>query len=126
MVFVAGIDMGAKSTKAVILDEAREIRGQSFIRTRPDFAAIAQEVLDLALRQAGLEQNDIGYIATTGFGRYNVPFRDLQITDITCVGAGAVFLFPNTRTVLDVGAQSTRAIHVTETGKVKEIGRAHV
>jgi len=120
MVFVAGIDMGAKSTKAVILDDQRRIRGSSFIRTRPDFAAIAREVLDLALKNAGIKESDLSYIATTGFGRYNVPFRDIQITDITCVGTGAVFLFPKTRTVLDIGAQSTRALRVSETGKVKE------
>jgi predicted CoA-substrate-specific enzyme activase len=120
MVFVAGIDMGAKSTKAVILDDQRQLRGSSCIRTRPDFDPIAREALEAALEQAKLKQADISYIATTGFGRYNVSFRDLQITDITCVGAGAVFLFPNTRTVLDIGAQSTRALRVSETGKVKE------
>jgi predicted CoA-substrate-specific enzyme activase len=120
MVFVAGIDMGAKSTKAIILDDQRRIRGKSCIRTRPDFVAIAKEALEAALQDATLKESDINYIATTGFGRYNVPFRDVQITDITCVGAGAVFLFPNTRTVLDIGAQSTRALRVSETGKVKE------
>jgi predicted CoA-substrate-specific enzyme activase len=120
MVFVAGIDMGAKSTKAIILDDQRGIRGKSSIRTRPDFVAIAKEALEAALQDAKLNESDISYVATTGFGRYNVPFRDIQITDITCVGAGAVFLFPKTRTVLDIGAQSTRALRVSETGKVKE------
>jgi predicted CoA-substrate-specific enzyme activase len=120
MLYVAGIDMGAKSTKAVILDEGRRLRGASAIRTRPDFDPIAREALRGALEQANLNESDIGYVATTGFGRYNVSFRDLQITDITCVGAGAVFLFPNTRTVLDIGAQSTRALRVSETGKVLE------
>src|SRR5512145_1720933 len=120
MVFVAGIDMGAKSTKAIILDDQRRIRGRSCIRTRPDFVAIAKESLEAALQDAKLKESDIGYIATTGFGRYNVPFRDLQITDITCVGRGAVFLFPKTRSVLDIGAQSTRALRVSETAKVRE------
>ncbi|MBM4263631.1 MAG: 2-hydroxyglutaryl-CoA dehydratase [Deltaproteobacteria bacterium] len=120
MTYVAGIDMGAKSTKAVILDGDRKMRGQAFIRTRPDFVAIAKEVLQAALQDAELKEADLSYIATTGFGRYNVPFRDVQITDITCVGTGAVFLFPKTRSVLDIGAQSTRAIRVSETGKVKE------
>jgi predicted CoA-substrate-specific enzyme activase len=120
MVFVAGIDMGAKSTKAIILDDQRRIRGKSCIRTRPDFVAIAKEALEGALQDAKLKESDISYLATTGFGRYNVPFRDIQITDITCVGAGAVFLYPKTRTVLDIGAQSTRALRVSETGKVKE------
>jgi predicted CoA-substrate-specific enzyme activase len=120
MTFVAGIDMGAKSTKVVILDDQRRMRGKSSIRTRPDFVAIAKEALELALQEAGLKESELSYIATTGFGRYNIPFRDLQITDITCVGAGAVFLFPKTRTVLDIGAQSTRAIRVSDTGKVRE------
>jgi len=120
MVFVAGIDMGAKLTKAVVLDGEQRIVGKSSIRTRPDFPAIAKEALDLALGQAGIAQHDLDYIATTGFGRYNVPFRDIQITDITCVARGSVFLFPKTRCVLDIGAQSTRALRVNEAGKVLE------
>jgi len=120
MVYVVGIDMGAKSTKVVILDDQRRICGKSSIRTRPDFVAIAKEALELALLEPGIKESELSYIATTGFGRYNIPFRDLQITDITCVGAGAVFLFPRTRTVLDIGAQSTRAIRVSNTGKVRE------
>jgi (R)-2-hydroxyacyl-CoA dehydratese activating ATPase len=120
MTFVAGIDMGAKSTKAIVLDGEKHIRGKATVKTRPDFAAVAKEVLAAALQQAGIGERDVNYIATTGFGRYNVPFRDIQITDITCVGRGAVFLFPNTRSVLDIGAQSTRALKVSDTGKVRE------
>lgn len=120
MIFVAGIDMGAKLTKAVVLDGERRIQGKSAIRTRPDFPVIAKEALDIALKEAGIAQHDLDYIATTGFGRYNVPFRDIQITDITCVARGSVFLFPKTRSVLDIGAQSTRALRVNEEGKVLE------
>jgi len=120
MSFVAGIDMGAKSTKAVVMNGEQRICGQSAVKTRPDFPAVAREVLNLALQQAGLMESELNYIATTGFGRYNVPFRDIQITDITCVGRASVFLFPKTRSVLDIGAQSTRALRVTESGKVRE------
>jgi len=120
MTFVAGIDMGAKSTKAVIMDGEKRVCAKAAIKTRPDFAAVAREALHAALQQAGITENQVNYIATTGFGRYNVPFRDIQITDITCVGRGAVFLFPKTRCVLDIGAQSTRALRVSDTGKVRE------
>lgn len=120
MTFVAGIDMGAKSTKAVVVDGNKNVCGKAVIRTRPDFAAVAKEVLALAVEQAGITEQEVNYIATTGFGRYNVPFRDIQITDITCVGRGAVFLFPKTRSVLDIGAQSTRALKVSDTGTVRE------
>ena len=120
MDFVAGIDLGAKATKAIVLDEEKRLRGKSMVMTRPDFPAIAKEALDKALQEANLKEKDLKYIATTGFGRYNVPFRDIQITDITCVGRAAVFLFPKTRSILDIGAQSTRAIRVIESGKVRE------
>lgn len=120
MVFVAGIDVGGKSTKVIILDDARKVRGQAVVKTRPDFPALAQEALDIALKQAGLKASDLSYIATTGFGRYNVPFRDNQITEITCVARGAAFLFPKTHSVLDIGAQSTRAVRVAEDGKVRD------
>jgi predicted CoA-substrate-specific enzyme activase len=120
MVFVAGIDMGAKSTKVIIMDGEKNVRGKSAVRTRPDFTAVSKEALSVALENAGIKENDLNYVATTGFGRYNVPFRDIQITDITCVGRGAVHLFPKTRCILDIGAQSTRAIRVLENGKVHE------
>ncbi len=119
MSFVAGIDMGAKSVKVLILDEKKRIQGRSVVKTRVDFPAVAKEALNTALQQAGLKEKDLSYIATTGFGRYNVPFRDIQITEITSAARGAVFLFPKTRSVLDIGAQSTRAMKVMDTGKVR-------
>jgi len=90
------------------------------VKTRPDFPGVAKEAMEQALAKAGGCMADVKYVTTTGLGRYNVPFRDLQITDITCAARGAEFLFPNTACVLDVGGQSTRAIRLREGGKVKE------
>ncbi|MCL5958640.1 MAG: acyl-CoA dehydratase activase [Chloroflexi bacterium] len=120
MLIVAGIDVGSRITKAVVLNENRVILGRGKQRTRPNFPLIAGETLEMALGEAGLARSDLCYVATTGFGRYNVPFRDAQITDITCTAKAATFLFPNTRCVLDIGFQSTRAIKVRDGGKVKE------
>ncbi len=120
MVYVAGIDIGSRSTKAVLLDEARQICGAAIVKTRPDFPSVAQEAMEQALAKAGGHREDVKYVATTGLGRYNIPFRDIQITDITCAARGAEFLFPKTACVLDVGGQSTRAIRLREGGKVKE------
>ena len=47
-------------------------------------------------------------------GRYRVPFGDAQVTEIGCHCRGAAFLFPSTRTVLDIGGQDTKAIKVKE------------
>jgi len=116
---VAGIDIGSRSTKAVIVDELGAQRGRAVARTQPDFPRLAREVLEAACREGGVEPGEVSYLATTGFGRYGIPFRDIQITEITCVARGAASLFPATRSVLDIGAQSTRAIRVAQ-GKVAE------
>lgn len=120
MIFVAGIDVGSRIVKAVVMDGERRICGKAKARTRPDFAGVAAEALNRALGDASLREADLKYVATTGFGRYNVPFRDVQITDITCAARGAAFLFPRTRCVLDIGFQSTRAIRLSDGGRVKE------
>lgn len=120
MQLVAGIDMGARSAKAVVIDEHGNVLGHGIAKMRPDFDGLAREVLGRATAEARATVTDVGYIATTGLGRYNVPFRDIQITDITAVARGAAHLFPGTRSVIDIGAQSTRAIRLLDGGRVKE------
>lgn len=117
---VAGIDVGCGSTKCVILDEANVVRGRGLARTKADFEQVSRAALDAALGEAAVGQDDLTYVATAGLGRYSVSFRDIQITDLTCAARGAHYLFPVTRFVLDMGAQSTRAIRLTEAGRVKE------
>lgn len=119
MSLVAGIDMGGRSAKCVLLEGAAVV-GKGLARMKPDFAGLARDVLDLALADAGRGAADVAYIATTGLGRYNVPHRDIQITDITCVARGAAHLFPGTRSVIDIGAQTTRAMRVLAGGHVVE------
>jgi predicted CoA-substrate-specific enzyme activase len=115
---IAGIDIGSGTTKCVLLDEAGRVRGRGLARTKADFERVAREVLDAARADAG--GDEVGYVATTGLGRYAVPFRDIQITDLTCGARGAAAEFPATRFVLDIGAQCSRAIRLRENGKVKE------
>ena len=117
---VGGIDMGARSAKAVVIDTAGRPLGYASARMRPDFDGLAREVLGRATAEAQATVDDVVYVATTGLGRYNVPFRDVQITDITAVARGAAQLFPGTRSVIDIGAQSTRAIRLLDGGRVKE------
>ncbi len=120
MSLVAGIDLGSGRTKVVLVDEDGVVRGRGTARTKGDFEAVANEALAPALREAGIRQDQVCYVATTGLGRYSVLFRDIQITDLTCGARGAFFLFPSSEFVLDMGAQSTRAVRLREHGKVKE------
>jgi predicted CoA-substrate-specific enzyme activase len=115
---VAGIDIGSGNTKCVLVDEAGVVRGRAQTRTKADFEKVSRYVLEAACAGAGTDT--VGYVATTGLGRYAVPFRDIQITDLTCGARGAATLFPTAAFVLDIGAQCSRAIHLRDGGKVKE------
>jgi (R)-2-hydroxyacyl-CoA dehydratese activating ATPase len=115
---VAGIDLGSGTTKCMLVDERGETRGRAIARTKTDFEKVARDVLDEATRDAG--GDEVLYIATTGLGRYAVPFRDIQITDLTCGARGAATLYASTRYVLDIGTQCSRAIKLKDGGKVKE------
>ena len=117
---VAGIDIGSGTTKCVLVDEAAVVRGRGQAKTKADFERVAREALEAACVDAGVGPDAAGYVATTGLGRYAVPFRDIQITDLTCGARGAATLFPEASFVLDVGAQCSRAIRLREGGKVKE------
>ncbi len=120
MSLVAGIDLGSGRTKVVLVDETGTIHGRGVGRTKGDFEAVANEALAAALAEGRTSRAELRYAATTGLGRYSVSFRDIQITDITCGAKGAAFLFPSSEFVLDMGAQSTRAIRLRANGKVKE------
>src|SRR6266511_2551733 len=113
---IAGIDIGAGTTKCVLVDGRGRVRGRAQVKTKADFETVTREVL--AAARCGGEE--VGYIATTGLGRYAVPFRDIQITDLTCGARGAATVCPEARFVLDIGAQCSRAIRLRDGGKVKE------
>jgi len=123
MRLVAGVDIGSGITKAVVLradGQAPKLIGCGVAKTGVNLDKAAHEALEQAAQQAGVATADVSYIATTGFGRYAAAFRDIQITDITSAARGARFLVPQTSTVLDIGSQSTRAIRLTEHGRVAQ------
>ena len=119
MVITAGVDAGAYSTKAVVLSEDRRVLGRAIAITSASPAQAAEKVYAAALEQAGLTPRDVRYVVSTGFGRYMVPFRDVQVTDFVSHAQGALYHFPQTRCVLDIGAQSTRASNIEPIGRVK-------
>ncbi len=118
--FCVGLDMGSRFSKAVIIDDTGAVRSFAIARTKPPFNQCAQHVVMQALQGAALDWPDLDYVVTTGFARYAVPFRQLQITDVTAAARGALELYPKTRTVLDIGFQSTRAIRVQPPGRVEQ------
>jgi len=123
MRLAAGIDCGSGFTKAVVVAQNGvpnlSVLGRGRAKSGIDVEEAARAALRTALESAGLHRDDVHYVATTGFGRHGVSFRDIQITEITSGACGAHHLFPTSRCVLDIGGQSTRAISIDESGKVR-------
>jgi predicted CoA-substrate-specific enzyme activase len=119
MSFTAGLDVGSTYTKAAIVDDAGALVGTGIAPTGFRLEAAAHTALTEALRAAGVGREAVQYIATTGYGRSQVGFRDVQATDLTAQAWGTRQLFPGTRTVLDIGGQTLKAMRVDEAGKVR-------
>ncbi len=118
-ILVAGIDIGSTYTKTVLLDEARTVRATAIRRSGYKPAAAAAAVFDELVANAGIAKEDVTYICTTGYGRYMVPFRHTQITELTCHAVATGYHFPAVRTILDIGGQDIKAIRIDERGRVR-------
>ena len=78
----------------------------------------ADRALAEALKEAGLQREDIDALVTTGYGRTAIKNGDKSITEITCHARGAHFLNPEVRTVIDIGGQDSKVIRLDENGAV--------
>jgi predicted CoA-substrate-specific enzyme activase len=109
---VAGVDVGALSTDTVILDGDNQILAYNIVNTGATATRAAQRSYAQALALAGLAEDDVSHVISTGYGRQVVPFANAQVTEITCHARGAHFLFPETHTVIDIGGQDSKVIRV--------------
>ncbi len=123
MTITAGIDVGTGAIKTVIMDvgeddaNTRELyMGFARIRQRNPIE-LAEECYDSGLAAAGLGRGDVAYVATTGEGE-SVPFHTGHFYSMTTHARGGIYLDPEARGVLDVGALHGRAIAVDAQGKV--------
>jgi len=116
---VAGIDVGAATAKAVILENS-VILGYSIRPTGHNVELATKKVTQEALGKAGLSISidDINYVVSTGYARGSINFANETITEIICHARGANFVIPSTRFIIDMGGQDSKAIEVDPEGNV--------
>ncbi|MFC1858421.1 acyl-CoA dehydratase activase [Thermodesulfobacteriota bacterium] len=112
---VAGVDIGSRTTCALILED-NKVLSHSVVASGAESVKSAQKGMDEVLASADLNLDDIAYIVATGYGRVLVPFAHEIVTEIWCHARGANFHFPTVRTVLDMGGQDCKAIRVDANG----------
>ena len=116
MPYFCGVDIGASAAKLLIIDHQRQPVAQSVRRSGVDYAATARRCLDAALQTAGIAESQIQNTMATGYGRDNVARTGGKMTEIACHGKGAFHVYRRAITVIDIGAQDSKVIHLDDHG----------
>lgn len=117
MTYTIGIDIGSGAVKTVLFRDEEWLAKRCERIRRRDPMELARQGYEEVLKEANLGEKDIAYTATTGEGE-NVKFATGHFYSMTTHARGGVFLNPQARAVVDIGALNGRAIYIDERGKV--------
>jgi predicted CoA-substrate-specific enzyme activase len=117
MNYFAGIDVGASTTKSVIINGQKDILGYAVTNSGADFAAAAERVFKKSREKLKRKAKKSFFALSTGYGRANVSFADMTKTEISCHAKGSFFYFPHAHTLIDIGGQDSKVIKVDDDGK---------
>lgn len=111
-IYTLGIDIGSTASKCVMLADGKEIVSKSLIPVGAGTSG-PQRAIDEVLTAAGKSREDMSFILATGYGRNSLEgFADHQMSELSCHAKGATFLFPEVRTVIDIGGQDVKILRV--------------
>ena len=116
MAYYCGIDIGASAAKLAIINRQSQVVAKATRRSGVDYAQTARRCLDEALEAAGLDESQICSAVSTGYGRDNVAWASGKMTEIACHGKGAYHFYRTAMTVIDIGAQDCKVIHLDSSG----------
>ena len=105
--YQVGIDIGSSAAKVAVMKDGEVIK-TLLLNTGFSSRKTADDIYEM-LEKDGINKENAKYVAT-GYGRISVPYADEVVTEITCHGKGANFLFHENGTVIDIGGQDTKGI----------------
>ena len=111
-IYTLGIDIGSTASKCVMLADGKEIVSKSLVAVGAGTSG-PQRAIEEVLKSAGKTKEDMSFILATGYGRNSLEdFADHQMSELSCHAKGAAFLFPEVRTVIDIGGQDVKILRV--------------
>lgn len=115
--YFSGVDVGASTTKAIIIDHATQVCGYSVTNTGADFGGAAESAFQEALGMAEDSAAKNCPVVSTGYGRRNVSFAVGTKTEISCHARGSFYHFSKAHTLIDIGGQDSKVVKVDDQGK---------
>jgi benzoyl-CoA reductase subunit D len=113
----AGIDMGSKNVKVIILKNG-ETLAKGLAPSGFDQKTAAEEIFNGVLRKASLSLDEIDHVVATGAGKDIAPYANSEISIVGADALGGNFLYPSVRTIIDVGAETSRVVRCNEKGRM--------
>lgn len=111
-IYTLGIDVGSTASKCIMLKDGQEIVAKSLIDVGAGTSG-PQRAIDAVLENAGMKKEDMAFTLATGYGRNSLMnFADKQMSELSCHARGAYFLFPDVHTVIDIGGQDVKVLHI--------------
>lgn len=105
--YQVGIDIGSSAAKVAVIEGDKVVK-TLLLNTGFSSRKTADEIFE-TLKNDGITKENARFVAT-GYGRISVPYADDVVTEITCHGKGAGYLFQENGTVIDIGGQDTKGI----------------
>lgn len=111
-IYTLGIDVGSTASKCIILKDGQEIVAKSLIDVGTGTSG-PQRAIETVLAEAGMTKEDMAFTLATGYGRNSLDgIADKQMSELSCHARGAYFLFPGVHTVIDIGGQDVKILHI--------------
>jgi predicted CoA-substrate-specific enzyme activase len=115
--YYLGIDIGSVGSKAVIIDADERIIAWGIQPSGTNYSTTASALKEDVLQEAGLKPPDLTASAATGTGGRNAGAGSYHGV-IVCNAHGVNLLFPDVRTIVDIGGQGSQLIDIDEKGRV--------
>jgi predicted CoA-substrate-specific enzyme activase len=114
-----GVDVGSITTKAAVVKDG-QLLADKVMSTGYNAQDAGEKVFEKIIAELGIKAAAVDRIIATGYGRKSVAIAHKNITEITCHAAGAHYLNPAVRSIIDIGGQDSKAIVADENGSVQD------
>jgi len=114
-----GVDIGSASTKIIAIDSDTNIVAKSVVQQGTGTIGIDKALNDI-YGNYNIKKDECANIVATGYGRLTFESASLQMSEITCHAKGIKKILPNVHTIIDIGGQDSKAIHINDSGIIQQ------
>ena len=111
-----GLDIGSVAAKGIMLDSARQY--SLMIPTGWSPRDAGRQLIDRLLDSSGYNEVEVESIIVTGYGRVAIRQATGSVTEIRCHARGVAEICSGVSTIIDIGGQDSKVIHIDKSGRV--------